>query len=83
MGGKSTTEKKAQGLIKYFQLHEIEFLKKKFTESAVSINGFLSFSFLKKNFKILEMLCLLKKISLIFFLKTKLWEEIFLIFSLM
>lgn len=43
MGGKSTTEKKEQGLIKYFQLHEIDFLKKKFSESAVSINGFLFF----------------------------------------
>lgn len=71
MGGKSTTEKKEQGLIKYFQLHEIDFLKKKFTESAVSLNGFLFF-FLKNNtFKILRNTVLVEKNFLDFFPENK------------
>lgn len=48
MGQKPAKEKKEQELRKHFEIHEIEFLTKRFTESATSLNG--NEVLLEKNF---------------------------------
>jgi len=40
MGQKASKEKKEDGLRKFFEIHEIEFLRKKFADAAIDSNGY-------------------------------------------